>query len=717
MSWNKKYLTSSILLALAMPAVAADTNSRAKVNETVVVSASRSEQLLKDVTGSVSVITADDIEANLVKDIGEIFDYTPGVTVESDSRYGVQSVNIRGMEGNRVKIVVDGVSQANRFDSGQSFIQSGRLDIDPDMIKSAEVVKGAASSLYGSDAIGGIVSFTTKDPRDFLMEGNDTGGHAKLSYNSVDNSFSQSAAIANRAGKLESLVVYTHRKGDEEKHFGDDGNQDNEKNNVLVKLQYQINDENRIEFTGESAVSDTKTDLPLTSSWDSSYGADDQSERQRLGVKYILTESNPVFDSMSLQFDWQKTEQTSNTNRSKSDTTKEKKAYLYSEDGYELASQFNKQLELAGVEHNLVYGLSYATRDIENVNMTYKTSNTGDESTLLYFYMPAAEDSKYGAYLQDQISLLGGDLLLTPGVRFDRFETKPDNTAPTGNVSGYIPTDYEDYSDSAVTGRLGAVYSLNDDLNVFAQVSQGFRAPDFQELYYSYSGSAPGGSYKSQPNPDLKAETSITYETGLRGNFDAGSYEVAVFYSDYDDFIDTITTFTDPAYRYGVTTYDNLAQAKIKGVELGSQLFLGAFTSSLEGSSLQFAAAYTDGEDQDGKALNSVAPWSAVVGLGYDNIDATWGTSLKTVFTARKSSSDINSTDTGIQNQIENPSSTVVDLTAYYKPLPDLTLRAGVYNLTDTKYWAWNDVRGLTAQDDDLSQPERNYSVTVKYEF
>jgi len=279
MSWNRKYLTTSILLALSMP-VLANNKTQDTAITTTVVSATRSEQLLTDVAASVNVITSEEIEANLAKDIGEIFDYTPGVTVESDPRYGVQSINIRGMEGNRVKIVVDGVSQANRFDSGSSFIQSGRLNIDPDMIKTAEVVKGAASSLYGSDAIAGIVSFETKDPNDFLKTGNNNGGHAKLSYHSADNSFSQSIALANRSGKLESLIAYTHRTGEEEQNFGKPESQDNEKNDVLIKLQYQLNENNRIEFTGEQTSSDSDSDLNLTSTWDKSYQADDNNERK-----------------------------------------------------------------------------------------------------------------------------------------------------------------------------------------------------------------------------------------------------------------------------------------------------------------------------------------------------------------------------------------------------------------------------------------------------
>lgn len=728
MSWNKKYLTTSILLALSIPAMAESNNNMA--DATTVVSATRSEQLLTDVAASVSVISVDDIEANLVKDIGELFDYTPGVTVESDSRYGVQSVNIRGMEGNRVKIVVDGVSQANRFDSGQSFIQSGRLDIDPDMIKSVEVVKGAASSLYGSDAIAGIVAFETKDPSDFLDAGDNSGGHVKLGYHSVDSSFSQSVALANRTGDLETLVAYTHRAGEEEQNFGKPDPQETEKNNVLVKLQYQINENHRVEFTGEQVLSDTDTDLPLTADWDKSYSAADQRERQRLGAKYIFSANNVVFDSMALQFDWQKSKQVSQTSRSTTVTmtpgprprpqpdASQLKDYFYGEEGYELGAQFDKSFALAGMEHYLTYGLSYATRDIENTNITHSVKHsTGDTGTTVYYYMPKAEETKWGAFLQDQISLLDNALVLTPSIRFDSFNTKPDNTDPTTkyqDVSGYEPTDYKEYSDSAMTAKLGALYNLTDDTKVFAQVSQGFRAPDFQELYYSFSNSTHG--YKSEPNPDLKAESSISYETGLRGNFAAGNYEFAVFYSDYDNFIDTVK-YSDPNYLAGITTYENREKATIKGAEIATNLWLDSLIGAFDGTTLRLAAAYTEGEDQDGLALNSVAPWNMVVGLNYDSPSANWGTSLKTVYTAKKGANDINTTDTGDKDQIENPSSTVVDLTAYYKPMEDLTLRAGVYNLTNEQYWLWNDVRGLTAQDNDLSQAERNYGVTVKYDF
>ncbi|NMV43275.1 TonB-dependent receptor plug domain-containing protein, partial [Vibrio parahaemolyticus] len=176
--------------------------------EEVVVSATRTNQTINTVAASVAVVSEKDIEENMVKDLNDLFEYTPGVTVNGTQRQGVQSINIRGMEGKRVKILVDGASQPGVFSGGPySFINSSAVTVDPDMLKSVEIVKGAASSLHGSDAIGGVVAFETKDPKDFLKDGKDFGGQAKLSYSSEDNSFSEHVALAKRFGNTEALIA------------------------------------------------------------------------------------------------------------------------------------------------------------------------------------------------------------------------------------------------------------------------------------------------------------------------------------------------------------------------------------------------------------------------------------------------------------------------------------------------------------------------------
>ncbi|WMN90035.1 TonB-dependent hemoglobin/transferrin/lactoferrin family receptor [Vibrio parahaemolyticus] len=667
----------------------------------VVVSATRLNTQTIDTAASVTVIDEEEIEEKMVNDIDDLFKYTPGVNVQSNSRQGVQSINIRGIEGNRIKVIVDGVAQANQFDSGAEFVNSSRVDVDTDMIKAVEIVKGAASSLQGSDAIGGIVAFETKDPAD-ILKGRDFGGYAKLNYSSSDKTFSESVAIANKVGDLESLVAYTRRDGEELDNFGQPDEQDSSANNLLVKLQYQLNSAHRIEISGNYIRNKNNLSLDYLTSmvpYENASGSD-ETEQYQLGIKHIWDAETSFADRITWQLDWMSKEETGVTDRTRvSNGNVQKKDYLYSDEGIQFDAQFDKFFVTGGAEHNLIYGASFSDKDIANTNKEF--NSVGSDQVI--FYIPDAQETRYGLFAQDEITF--GNWIVTPGVRFDSFDTNPGDTS--ANPSLNAASEYKDYSDSAVTGRLGTVYKLNEENRLFVQISQGFRAPDFQELYYSYGN--PMYGYVNKPNPDLKAEESISYEGGWRYNTDLVSNEISLFYSDYDNFIDN--QLVSGSFMTGDAVYQsiNINKATIKGVELANQLSWDEFMP-VEGFSSRIAAAYTEGEDGDGNPLNSVSPWNTVVGLSYDSVNQ-WGTTVNLSYTAKKSESDID----GDYQPID--AATVVDITAYYKPIKDLTLRAGVFNVTDEEYYNWNDVRGLSSEDRDRSEAKRNLSLTAKYEF
>ncbi|MFV8462089.1 TonB-dependent hemoglobin/transferrin/lactoferrin family receptor [Vibrio campbellii] len=714
--YKQSLLSASIVLALSSTSALAEDYA---LFDEVVVSSTRTNQTLINTAASVTVISDKQIEENMAKDVNEIFEYTPGVTMNSSSRQGAQTINIRGMEGKRVKILVDGSSQPGSFDGGPyAFINSSGISIDPDMLKSVEIIKGAASSLHGSDAIGGVVAFETKDPSDFLKDGKDFGGQAKLSYSSEDNSFSEHVALANRFGDLETLVAYTRRDGEELQNFRNSGdlenyaveNQDTSADNLLVKLQYQLNESHRIEFLAE-LIKDTSDSDIYHSSYDS-YTGEDDTKQNRFAIKHIWFADGAIADTVTSKVSYISKEENGVTKRFKpagpgfppyvpaNNDNLQTKDYDYTEDKLEIETQLDKEIN----NHYLVYGATYTHSDISNTNMEYNSDPATDDQ--LYVYTPDAKEQKFGLFVQDEISLMNDKLVVTPGVRFDYFSTDP------GKNTGESLTDF---SDSAVTGRLGTTYKLTDTGTVFGQISQGFRAPSFDELYYTYDN--PGHGYVNDPNPDLKSETSISYELGYRHNTQASSSEIAAYYSDYDDFIETVVT-----KKVGGTTHYsnvNLESATIKGIEFSNTLLWDVLVGAPEGISTHFVASYTEGEDGNGNALNSVNPWNAVLGLNYDAPNQNWGTSLKLNYTADKSGSDINFDDEngGNAGQAELPSATVVDLTAYYKPMKDLTIRGGVFNLTNEEYYRWNDIRG----DDELykenSQAERNYGISAKYEF
>ncbi|MGR5338395.1 TonB-dependent hemoglobin/transferrin/lactoferrin family receptor [Vibrio astriarenae] len=702
--YKQTALSAAILLALSSGSALAQDNHTstespsARADEVMVITATRSSSPIEDTAASVAIITADDIEANMVTDLGDLFKYTPGVTVESTSRQGVQGINIRGMSGNRVKVTVDGVAQSNQFKNSYDFINSSRADVDPDMLKAVDVVKGAASSLHGSDAVGGIVAFETKDPSDFLR-GKDFGGHAKFNYSSADNTFSESVALANRFGDLESLVAYTRRDGNEIDNFGSPDEQDTSVDNLLIKLQYQLNPSHRLEFSGNYLKN--RADMSIKDDSYTNYNGEDETEQYQVGIKHIWDAYSVIADTVVWQLDWLSKEENGVTNRTYlSDGNVQRKDYVYSDEGVQFDLQIDKHFMVGNRQHYVIYGAAFSDKDIENTNLEYNTTRPDSE----IFYMPNASERRYGLFAQDEISF--GNWIVTPGIRYDSFETDPGDASDNPSEN---PQDvYTKYSDSAFTARLGTVYKINNEHRLFAQVSQGFRAPDFQELFYSYGN--PMFGYVSAPNPDLKAEESISYELGWRHNHAISSTEIAIFYSDYDNFIDSecVTgswTPSDPC----VNMHVNKDKAEIRGVELGNNLSWDEFVS-VRGFSSRIAAAYTEGEDGDGNPLNSINPWNLVAGLNYDS-ESNWGTSLNVNYTASKDASDING------DYLPISSATIVDVTAYYKPIQDLTLRAGIFNLTDEEYYSWNDVRDLVAEDKDKTQAGRNWSITAKYEF
>ena len=203
-------VTVAIVASLSITATQAyaDDVMIADNDETITVIGNRLEQAIDDVSGSVTVINAKEIESIQAKDIGDLLDYTPGVDVDKDPRYGIKSINIRGLEGNYVKIKVDNVDAPAEFSSG-SLITSSRIDLDIDMIKTVEITRGPASTTQGSDAIGGLVLFQTKSASDFIDGEEGFGGHVKVLYDDKTSGFRHSVALAHRSGQFDTVLSYS----------------------------------------------------------------------------------------------------------------------------------------------------------------------------------------------------------------------------------------------------------------------------------------------------------------------------------------------------------------------------------------------------------------------------------------------------------------------------------------------------------------------------
>ena len=158
------YKKSALSIAIGMVLTSQVIAAQVTPMETITVTATRMEQNVDDIAATVNVVSSKSIEQNMMDDISKVFDYTPGVDFNADKsgRADSQDINIRGVEGDRVNIIIDGVNAPSRYGDGPEFVSSSRVSIDPDMLKAVEVIKGSSSTLYGSEGMGGAVLFLTR---------------------------------------------------------------------------------------------------------------------------------------------------------------------------------------------------------------------------------------------------------------------------------------------------------------------------------------------------------------------------------------------------------------------------------------------------------------------------------------------------------------------------------------------------------------------------
>ena len=701
----------ALSIIAANPVFSADTLEVEHQLDTVTIEADALSENVPKVGSSASSIDYKNIEKTLVRNLDDLVRYEPGVDASQDSRFGISSINIRGLDGDRVKISVDGVTQADAYGPTTTYLRTGRNTVDMDSLESVEIIKGG-DVVEGSGALGGVVKYRTKEPSSFLSaEGNDTSGSLKAGYKSASDEFNQTLTIANRTGKVESLLVYTNRDGHENKnHRGDAGSDqtvgvkrasvdpaDTGSDNVLAKVQVQVNDNNRIGVVGEYFHSTSESDLFSESSATDQQSSDDKSVRRRIGFFHENTQTNTLYDRLKWQVDYQDTKTTNKTHRSNNNRLVNR---FYDEESTSLKADLVKQIEA----HQIRYGLNYDKKSLENLN-----KDTVSGTTTASRFSPKADADIFGVYIEDSWATTDR-LTLVPAIRYDNYKY-----TTTGDE--YIES-WGNNENEALTAQLAAEYALTDTYTVFGKTGSGFRAPNLDELYYYFANSAPYGSYQITPNPDLEPEESLFIEAGIRAQNIYGAAEFVAFYNDYKNFIEQVSLGSSAAFSLGQYTNQNLNHVVIKGVEIKGNLDLSKSIDTLnDGWVLNGAIAYAEGDNlENGEPLDSISPLSAVVGLGYDAPSEKWGGKLNLTWASGKKKEDISTS----KQWLATSNYSLVDLTAYYKPTQNLTFNAGLFNLTDEKYMNWNDIRNLTNTSTNLNRytrAGRNFGIDATLSF
>ncbi|NDI21316.1 MAG: hypothetical protein EBY85_08560, partial [Burkholderiaceae bacterium] len=196
----------------------------------VTVTSTRSPRKVDNVPNVVTVTTAEEIQERGDRNIKDLFNNSVDVTVPQQTqrfslavgaqgRAGNESVNIRGLQGNNVLLLVDGIRVPNAFSFGALSVGRGNF-LDVDGFRRVEVVRGPSSTQYGSDGLAGIVNFQTFNPGDFIKKGETHGGFARTGYSSVDTSSNTTFAYGGIQDHLQGMVLGNFQAGHQYQNQG-----------------------------------------------------------------------------------------------------------------------------------------------------------------------------------------------------------------------------------------------------------------------------------------------------------------------------------------------------------------------------------------------------------------------------------------------------------------------------------------------------------------
>lgn len=717
----------------------------------VVVTATRAETEADSVAASITSHTREELDRRVIADEADLFRDEPDVAFARDARrFGATRPNIRGMENNRVLQMVDGVRMPDYYNGGgpTNFTMSAPIGAAPEFLKRVEVLRGPASSLYGSDAMGGVVGYLTLDAGDILAAGDRLGLTPKLTYSGADDGLTGTVLGAGRGENgLEWLLGYSHKRGNEFDNQGDvdtvsssrtkPNPQEVKDRGLLAKLALRPAAGHAVKLMLEGRDQDTEVvvkrlsaSLPKVTAMD----GDDHSQRLRSSAEWVHQPKGGLYDRLTTRLFYQDAQTENHNRQTRSNTGLTCSASFgtgnncYIEQDFEFKQTSwggGMQAEKAFDQHFLILGLDLARTDTEQKRdarvwnlttggipgVTAPGKTLAGDTFPLRDFAPGYTES-VGLFVQDEISLAGGRLALTPGLRYDWRRLKPEPDALSQAVLTATGKQAVEQTDGDFSPKLAALWRFDPAWSAFGHIAGGYRAPNYEEVNGHFRNTAQ--SYGIAPNPGLKPETSVGAELGLRLNRPGLRGQISIYDNRYKDFIESVRLNcpADPHCIPGLTSTSqsrNLSKVRIHGAELRLAW------DFRPGWSLSGAAAYAHGDNREAdEPLNSIEPTRLTLALARDA--GPWG--MEARLRAARSKQRVDDSNGA---WFRPPGYGVTDLSAWWKPGKDTRLNLSLHNVFDKKYWLWSDIRQADARNpvgvDFYSQPGRSLAASVEHRF
>lgn len=655
---NKNKIALGVVAAIASSFVM--TASAENVEKLLVTTASGFKQTVEDAPASVSVVTREQLETKAYRDVTDALKDVPGVLVTGGG--SSSDISIRGMDAKYTMILVDGkrvASRETRPNSDNSGIEQGWLPPLP-AIERIEVVRGPMSSLYGSDAMGGVINIITRKAQkewNVSLRADSTLTERQNSGNTEQGSFYAAGPLVDNLLSLKVQGQYSHRSEDK---FVNGYNRQITASGGGT-LSWTPDDKNTIdfEFKKDSQHRDAR--------WE--YSASERSRKSKSSdfSKYELTQYALTHDGV---YDFG----TMNTYVQRDENNNPSRKMEYND------TTVRNQTVFMLDAHTLSVGAQYRFEELKDNNNRLDNGNKLDRYSWALF----AEDEW----------ALTNDFALTGGLRMDKDENYGTHWTP----------------------RVYGVWHMADEWTLKGGVSTGYRSPDLRQATKTW-GQATGGSGGNAViygNPDLKPEKSVTEEIGIIwDNRDNLTASVTIYNTDFKDKITerricddkgvlpTCTKEQGYGHQYDfISTRENVDKANMRGIEV-----TGNWTIS---PAWNLAANYTftDSEQKSGafsgKPLNKQPRHMA-------NATLNWETTPEMETWARinfrgKTSDYLSRTSMATGT----PSYAFVDIGTSYSLTKQLNVIGGVYNVFD---------RRINYENFNTTLEGRRYNIGLNYNF
>tara|TARA_R110002167_G_scaffold31600_2_gene103731 strand:- start:338 stop:2431 length:2094 start_codon:yes stop_codon:yes gene_type:complete len=555
-------------MGLQPPAVAQQADDAGATQKLAPVSITATRNPIKafDYPGMVTVIGREEIDTSQPSTPDDLLKLVPNVEFTGGPRRTGELPSIRGFSGPDVVLLFDGARQ--NFGSAHD----GRFFIDPSLLRSVEVLRGPASALYGSGGTGGIIEFRTLQAADLLRPGESVGGWVSTGYQSAADEKIGTFTAYGRPLEGLDLVASLSKRDSGAIQLGNGqelSTADDDVLSGLAKASYSFADHHRLEGSYLSFNNDAREPNNGQGLGDDNL-VDKEIRSDTLRAAYSY--NNPDNAWLDLDIVVHRNATTVDETRLDGNGAGPAGERLRRDvDSYGLRLDNRSHLTLSdSVALTLTYGGEY-----------YRDEQDGAAGGAQRDGVPDAEASAAGVFAQAQLSLteplglIPGDLLIIPGARFDDYQASSALAA--------------DNSDSAFSPRIGVSYLPREWLLTFANYAHAFRAPSFDELYLTgthFQIPLGGATVVNRfvPNPDIKPQTTRTFEYGVGLTFDDAFVNndlLQVKASRFDirgeDFIDlqviqpalfvACNPFV-PGACDGTTRNVNVPRARLRGMEI-----------------------------------------------------------------------------------------------------------------------------------------------------